>query len=99
MFFFKPKFESIGNITAKENLKKGYKIIDIRDKNTFKSGHIKGAINIPLAELSSRLKELDKEKNYMVICYVGGSSKSAAKILYKSGYNISNISGGMKAWN
>lgn len=98
MFFLTPKFETIDKMTAKENLKNGYKIIDIRDKNSFKSGHIKGALNIPLAELSSRLNELDKKKNYMVICYVGGSSKTASKILYKAGFNVQNISGGMKSW-
>lgn len=98
MFFLKPKFETIDSKTAKENQKNGYKIIDIRDKNSYRAGHIKGALNIPLAELNSRLNELDKESNYMVICYVGGSSKTASKILYKAGYNVQNISGGMKHW-
>ena len=98
MFFFQPKFETIDTKTAKENLKNGYKVIDIRDKNSYQAGHIKGALNIPLAELSSRMHELDKENNYMVICYVGGSSKTASKVLYTAGYKVQNISGGMKHW-
>lgn len=98
MFFFGPKVDTISPSEAKQEMKKGSVIIDIRNEDAYKLGHIKGALNIPIKSLPLKIKELDKSKDYLVICYVGGSSKMAATMLKKSGFSVKNIAGGMQEW-
>jgi predicted sulfurtransferase len=42
--------------------------VDVRAKDQYDIGHIKGAVNIPLTELTSRLKELPKNKMIVTYC-------------------------------
>lgn len=76
----------------------GAVILDVRSKNEFKSGHIRGAINIPVTELSERLSQLpDKRKPVVTCCASGVRSSSAAAILKSAGYvNVFN-GGGWRA--
>lgn len=39
-------------------------IVDVRTPEKFASGHIKGAINLPLSQLEENLNQLNKEKHY-----------------------------------
>lgn len=93
------KYENITVDQIEDELDKGAVLVDIRNKDAFKAGHIDGAVNIPIRSLPFKKKELDKDKTILVICYVGGSSKMAAKLLSKSGYEVKNVIGGMEAWN
>ncbi|MEP6924975.1 MAG: rhodanese-like domain-containing protein [Pyrinomonadaceae bacterium] len=43
-------------------------IVDTRDKDSFAQEHIKGAINIPIAEFENRLKELPADKQIIAYC-------------------------------
>ena len=71
--------------------------IDVRDTEDYKRGHIKGALGIPLSEIESRLNEIHKDKEIVLYCegtWDGGSceaSRSAGRILIKSGYKQGNI--------
>lgn len=76
-------------------------ILDVRDAAEFASGHIQGAKNIPVAELATRLKEIEKfkEKPVLVHCQRGPRAKSAIKLLKAQQFNqISNLQGGLSAW-
>jgi hypothetical protein len=42
--------------------------VDVRDAGTYGSSHIKGAVNIPLDELDSRLSELPKDRWIITYC-------------------------------
>ena len=42
--------------------------VDVRPKEAFEQGHIKGAMNIPLGELMGRLGELPKGKMIITYC-------------------------------
>lgn len=42
--------------------------VDVRAKDQFDIGHIKGAINIPLTELTARMKDLPKNKMIITYC-------------------------------
>jgi rhodanese-related sulfurtransferase len=80
---------------AKEN--SNFTLLDIRSADEFanrhtdnwrNSGHINGAINIPVADLVRRFSELDKNKEILI--YSFGSGKDifeAAAILQKQGFN------------
>lgn len=59
-------------------------LIDVREPHEFKSGHIPGAKNLPLSQLSSRMNELPKDKPVFVYCQSGMRSKRAAVIFKKT---------------
>lgn len=76
-------------------------IVDVREPDEFKSGHIPRAINVPLSTLKSRVNELEKYKDKPVIvcCRSGQRSAQAAVSLRKQGFNtVHNLSGGFSAW-
>ncbi|HOD39395.1 MAG TPA: rhodanese-like domain-containing protein [Candidatus Wallbacteria bacterium] len=75
-------------------------VLDVREDDEFKEGHIKGAVHIPLGEISRRFAELKKIKKLYVICYSGARSSSACKIISKLCPEITavNVSDGMSGW-
>ena len=90
-------------ITAKEvealmNEKKELNIIDVREVSEVAGGKIPGAMNIPLKLLEVRMPELDKSKEYMIVCHSGGRSFLASQFLESHGYKVINMTGGMLAW-
>lgn len=74
------------------------KILDVREEDEYVSGHIPGATSMPLSSFAEQLNELDKHQTYHVICYSGSRSGMACQFLAKSGYQATNIIGGMSAW-
>ena len=72
-------------------------LIDLRAKDAFEEGHIEGAINIPLDELEKRIDELDKNKEYHLICYSGIFSQQARNFLVHHGFKAINVESGMNA--
>ena len=81
--------------------KKDSLVLDIREPGEFAEGHILNARNIPLGELETRLKEIEryKDKPVVVACAVGNRSGGAAGLLRKHGFtNVVNLSGGIAAW-
>jgi rhodanese-related sulfurtransferase len=79
---------------------KNKQYIDVRTPMEFKGRNIKGFKNIPLDQLSNKAATLAKDKEVIVICQSGMRSTQAAKILKKLGFNqITNVKGGMSAWN
>ena len=84
----------------KDKTSNDFLILDVRQPNEYREGHIPGAKLIPLPELDKRLDELSPEKSTLVYCAVGGRSRIAAQMLAGKGFNnIINMSGGFKAWN
>lgn len=74
-------------------------LIDIREPYEYKTGKIKTAKNIPMANLLGEPdKYLDKQKTYYIMCQSGGRSLRTAKMLANRGYNVINVSGGMGSY-
>lgn len=73
-------------------------IIDVREVEEVAAGKIPGAINIPLSLLEYRLNELDKSKEYIIVCRSGARSGRATMFLNANGYNATNMVGGMLDW-
>ncbi|MDN3427604.1 rhodanese-like domain-containing protein [Microbacterium sp. APC 3898] len=74
-------------------------LIDVRETNEVAAGKIPGAINIPLGLLEFRMNELDKSKEYIMVCRSGGRSGQATNFLENHGYKVTNMDGGMLDWN
>lgn len=90
-------------ITAKEvqqRLENGEQlnIIDVREVEEVEAGHIPGIIHIPLGLLEYRMHELDKNKPYIMVCRSGGRSGQATQFLASQGFDVTNMIGGMLAW-
>ena len=43
-------------------------VVDVRDADSFRAGHIKGAVNIPYGDVASRLKEFPKNRLIVTYC-------------------------------
>lgn len=94
---------SVPTITAEElneKLKFGKHplVLDVRQPDEFRTGHIAGAKLVPLNELYRKMSELPKGREIVCICASGSRSVSAAKTLAKEGFNVLNVQGGMFAW-
>lgn len=91
---------SISATELSEKLKYGKHplVLDVRQPDEFRAGHINGAKLIPLNELSRRMKELPKGREIVCICASGNRSTSASKMLAKEGFTVFNAQGGMLAW-
>ncbi len=76
-------------------------LIDVRepDENAFAS--IEGAKLIPLAQVVSRMDEIDPERDTVVHCKGGVRSAKAIEALEKAGFkgDLTNLSGGITAWS
>ncbi|MCJ8007727.1 rhodanese-like domain-containing protein [Lederbergia wuyishanensis] len=85
---------------VEELLQSGVKLnlIDVREIKEVREGKIPGAVNIPLGQLEFRLKELEKEKEYVMVCRSGGRSGRAVQFLESYGYRAVNLAGGMLDW-
>ena len=44
-------------------------LLDLRDKEDYQRGHIKGAVSIPLEEIDKRYQELPRDKEIVAYCY------------------------------
>lgn len=76
-------------------------ILDVRSAEEFAAGHLQNAKHIPLPELSTRLKEIEKSKTTTVItvCEHGKRAASAASLLTKAGFGqVFILDGGVSAW-
>jgi glyoxylase-like metal-dependent hydrolase (beta-lactamase superfamily II)/rhodanese-related sulfurtransferase len=75
-------------------------LIDVRRPGEWESGHISESVHLPLNKLSENLDSLNRENRVAAICAGGFRSSIATSILEQHGFRrISNIVGGMSAWN
>jgi rhodanese-related sulfurtransferase len=76
-------------------------IVDVRTADEFAKGHLRDAKNIPLADLSSRIGELEKSKarSVIIVCQTGARADKAARKLAAAGYeDVVSLEGGLAAW-
>lgn len=93
--------KEITPVEVKELLESGktLNLIDVREADEVAEGMIPSAIHIPLGEVAERTSELDKDKAYIMVCRSGGRSGRAAELLGEQGYDVTNMTGGMLAWD
>ena len=76
-------------------------VLDVREPEEFTGplGHIRGAILLPLGDLSKRAGELPKDRPVVAVCRAGSRSAHATAILGKAGFDrVANLPGGMLRW-
>ncbi|MFS0892802.1 rhodanese-like domain-containing protein [Microbacterium sp. 179-I 3D3 NHS] len=75
----------------------GTPLVDVREAHEYASGHVPGAVNIPMSEIGNRLDELP-DGAFDVICQMGGRSARVAEALEARGYDVTNVEGGTGEW-
>jgi hydroxyacylglutathione hydrolase len=74
-------------------------VLDVRANTEFRSGHIPGAVHIPLGRLPERASELPADSEIVVHCQGGVRSPIALSVLVKTGHRkVANLSGGFQEY-
>ncbi len=79
----------------------GVQILDVRTAEEFAEGHLRNAVNIDVKQSSFKdeaLKRLDRNRRVAVYCRSGRRSATAANILVQNGFQVTNLLGGILAW-
>lgn len=79
----------------------GALVVDVRESREYAAGRIPRARHIPLSQISSRLGDLesDRDRPIVVSCRSGRRSASASVMLCRQGFSkVYNLKGGINAW-
>jgi rhodanese-related sulfurtransferase len=75
-------------------------LLDVRPRPEFEAGHLRGAVNIPIEELSGRVGELPRDRQ--IITYCRGEyclfADEAAQLLRSYGFDVVRLEGGWPEW-
>jgi molybdopterin/thiamine biosynthesis adenylyltransferase/rhodanese-related sulfurtransferase len=80
---------------------KGHVLLDVREKDEWREGHLDGALSLPRGFLEIKVETTVPEKDTPIIAYCAGGTRSllAGKILRDMGYqNVTSMSGGYTGW-
>jgi rhodanese-related sulfurtransferase len=77
-------------------------VVDVRETDEYESGHIPGAVNVPLSVLTSSLDAIPNRGVVHVVCQAGGRSARACEFLSQqdrfAATQFVNVNGGTGAW-
>lgn len=100
-FASKDDFDPVSFTELLDRAKKGLvTVLDVRPPEEFASGHLPGAVNIPVGELARRMRDLPKGRE--VVAYCRGPfclmSFDAVQLLRKKGMKARRLADGMPEW-
>jgi rhodanese-related sulfurtransferase len=88
---------SVEEAVAKQEA--GAFILDVREPDEWNEAHISGATLVPLGELASRVNELPKDQEIVVVCRSGNRSAQGRDILLDNGFTqVTSMAGGINQW-
>ena len=76
-------------------------VVDVRRDDEWVTGHVTGAIHIPIDDLADRIDEVPQDKKVLFICAAGVRSGLACEVASSMGYdteNLYNIEDGTPVW-
>jgi rhodanese-related sulfurtransferase len=74
-------------------------VLDVRQPDEWRRGHIRTSVNVPLSQLRGKLTTLPRDRTVVAVCASGHRSAAAARVLRRAGYEAENLKGGMYAWS
>jgi adenylyltransferase/sulfurtransferase len=80
---------------------KSHVILDVRESDEWRQGHLEGALPLPRGFLEIKVESAIPDKQTPIIAYCAGGVRSllAGKILKEMGYqNVTSMTGGYNAW-
>lgn len=90
--FIKKIFHSQADVQLKEMINNKALLVDVRTKEEFANGHVKGSVNIPLDNIVKDLNRFKDKNGIVVFCRSGMRSSRAKSILEQNG--IANVING-----
>ena len=76
----------------------GAYVLDVREPAEWATGHVPGAVHMPVNEGLARVEELPKNDPFFVVCAVGSRSRQVVDHLRAQGLNAYNVAGGTGGW-
>ncbi len=73
-------------------------IVDVREAHEFATGHLPGAVSLPMSLLPVRYQQLPADQTIYLVCEVGARSGHATAALEAGGWDVVNVLGGTQAW-
>ncbi|ODS01055.1 hypothetical protein AUC68_11750 [Methyloceanibacter methanicus] len=74
-------------------------LLDVRDPNAFRQGHVYGARNVNEKDVPRLVEELSKSAPLVIYCYHGNSSRLYARVFAAQGFaEVYSVDGGYDAW-
>lgn len=93
-----PPVDEVG-IEAIDSAPPNALVLDVREPEEFARAHVPGAVNIPQADLATRLDDIPRDRPILTICHSGMRSLRSAQFLRQEGYQaVATVAGGTRAW-
>ena len=74
-------------------------LLDVREPAEYAHAHVPGAVNVPQADLATRLAEVPHDQAVYLICQTGIRSLRAAQFLRQVGFEqVASVAGGTEVW-
>jgi phage shock protein E len=89
---------SVDSGEARRLVEQGALLLDVRTPAEFAGGHLEGAVNLPVDQISRRGQELDRARPVVVYCRSGARSAAAARSLRSLGVERVEDLGAMSNW-
>jgi rhodanese-related sulfurtransferase len=94
-----PLPKEIAVAEAYQKYQAGTFFLDVREQSEWDEYHAPNATLIPLGTLESRLGELPRDRQIVVVCRSGNRSQQGRDILLNNGFTqVASMAGGMKTW-
>ena len=86
---------------AREIVKPGVQVVDVRTAEEYAAGHLPKAVNVDVlqSDFAKKIAKLDKKRPVALYCRSGRRSKSAAEQAAKLGFKVVELDGGILSWH
>jgi len=69
-------------------------LVDVRTPSEYASGHVPGAVNIPMEQIEARMEDLGRGAPIVLICQSDGRAQLTARLLEGCGSQVTVLDGG-----
>lgn len=96
----KPTVSALDPAKLRTQMDRGdrFQLIDVRSAQEFATGHIPGAVNLPMDELDARLEDLSDHSPVVLVCQSGTRAGMCAEKLKQTLRDVNLLTGGTSAW-
>lgn len=96
--FSKLRLPSVRADEARTLVDGGATLLDVRENAEWNAGHAPTAVHVPLGRMADAPRRLKKGRAVVVVCRSGNRSRRVTSYLRAQGFEVYNLSGGMRAW-
>jgi rhodanese-related sulfurtransferase len=90
---------TIGVDEAYNMYQNGAFVVDVRTQEEWNEFHARNTTLIPLDQLASRLNEVPRDRQIVVVCRSGNRSQEGRDILLNAGFEqVTSMTGGLNEW-